>query len=54
MNSKLTLNFNKSAIEKAKLHTPKKTRNLLSVVKNYFQIIADKYDKEKIEISPTC
>lgn len=52
MNSKLTLKLNKHAIERAKRYAKKHRQSLSVMVENYFNILSEKENGSKIEISP--
>ena len=52
MNTKLTLNLNKSSIEKAKKYAKKHNQSLSILVEKYFNLISEKENSDEIEISP--
>lgn len=52
MNSKLTLKLNKYSIECAKRYAKNHRRSLSAMVENYFNILSEKENEGKIEISP--
>ncbi|MBZ0181025.1 MAG: DUF6364 family protein [Melioribacteraceae bacterium] len=52
MNTKLTLKLNKRAIERAKRYAKKNKTSLSGMVENYFNMIANKEEKNNIDISP--
>ena len=52
MNTKLTLKLNKRAIERAKIYAKKNKTSLSGIVENYFNMIANKEEKNDIDISP--
>lgn len=52
MNTKLTLKLNKRSIDRAKKYAQKNKQSLSVLVENYFNLIAEKDNTDKIEISP--
>jgi len=52
MNTKLTLKLNKRSIDSAKKYAQKNKKSLSVLVENYFNLIAEKDNTDKIEISP--
>jgi len=52
MNTKLTLNLNKSSIERAKKYAKKHNQSLSILVEKYFNLISEKENSNEIEISP--
>ena len=52
MNTKLTLKLNKRSIDRAKKYARKNKQSLSALVENYFNLIVEKDNSDKIEISP--
>ena len=52
MNTKLTLKLDKHVINRAKSYAQKTNQSLSSLVQNYFNLIAEKYDLKESDISP--
>jgi len=52
MNTKLTLNLNKSVIEEAKSYAKENQVSLSKLIENYLKSIVKKQDKKTVKISP--
>ncbi len=52
MNTKLTLNIDKTVIDRAKEYAQKTNQSLSSLVQGYFKAIAEKHDYNEDDISP--
>ncbi len=52
MNTKLTLNLNKSVIEEAKSYAKENQVSLSKLIENYLKSIIKKEDKNTVKISP--
>ena len=52
MDTKLTLKLNKRAIDRAKKYAGKNKQSLSAMVEKYFNLITDKNNISKIDISP--
>ena len=52
MNVKLTLKMDKDSIDRAKYYAQKTNQSLSSLVQNYFNLISEKNEIKKTELSP--
>ena len=53
MNTKLTLNLDKSVIERAKEYAQTKNQSLSAMVENYFRFLTRRENELDMQISPT-